>query len=358
MSIIEKAAIRLEELRCQEALALLAVAREERDFAQAAIGPVPSIAVPPPGIPDGAASRAAAARAWNTPARAAGGPPPGASSVAQLAAVAGPAVARDAVRAINAPKIRTAQYRRIDFDRPARASAALLLRGAARSRIAEQYRVIKRPLIDAATARETGTPGHQNVVMITSAEPGEGKTFSAINLAVSIAAEMNNTVMLVEADVARPDLLGTLGIAPGRGLLDLLVDPALDMADLLLSTNVKNLRILPAGTAQAHATELLASEAMRRLVDEMSRRYSNRIIIFDSPPLNATTEARALAAHMGQIVIVVRAEHTSEAQLQRALRTIETHPARMLLLNGARGDSAKDRRYAAELAALGVPAQA
>jgi protein-tyrosine kinase len=140
--------------------------------------------------------------------------------------------------------------------------------------------------------------------------------------------------MLVDADLARPSLPRMLGIEDGPGLLDLL-DGTAEMADVLLRTNVEKLTLLRSGTPHAKATELLASEAMRRLVDELSQRYPDRIIVFDSPPLLLTTEARALAMNMGQIVFVVRAGKTLQTAVEHALATIEACPLKMMLLNQA-----------------------
>ena len=152
---------------------------------------------------------------------------------------------------------------------------------------------------------------------------------------MSIAAELDHTVMLVDADLARPSLPTMLGVEDGPGLLDLL-DGSAGMSDVLLRTNVEKLTFLRGGTPHARATELLASDAMRCLVDEMSERYRDRIIVFDSPPLLLTTEARALAMYMGQIVFVVRAGKTLQSAVQHALATIEACPTKMLLLNQMR----------------------
>lgn len=123
-----------------------------------------------------------------------------------------------------------------------------------------------------------------NLIMVTSALPGEGKSFTAINLAISIAMELDNTVMLVDADVARPSVLNMLGLPPSKGLLDVLQDNSLDISGVLLRTNIEKLSILPSGTPHPRATELLASDIMIRLLDDMASRYNDRIIIFDSPP--------------------------------------------------------------------------
>ncbi|MFV0662198.1 XrtA-associated tyrosine autokinase [Denitromonas sp.] len=203
-----------------------------------------------------------------------------------------------------------------------------------RASIAEEYRVIKRPLLrNASAVRGTSRVANGNLIMVTSALPGEGKSFTALNLAMSMAMELDHSVLLVDADVSKPSILKQLGLPPERGLMDVLVDAKLDLPDVILRTNIEKLRILPAGTATQRATELLASEGMNRLLDEMASRYADRIIVFDSPPLLVTTESRALATHMGQIVVVVEAERTTHAALKQALATIEACPIKMMLLN-------------------------
>jgi len=224
--------------------------------------------------------------------------------------------------------------KRVDLDLDALAAQGFLTPNAARSQLADQYRVIKRPLIKNAMGKGVASLNHGNLIMVTSALAGEGKSFTSLNLALSIAAEMDNTVMLVDADVARPSVLRMLGLPQGPGLLDVL-EESVDMASVLLRTNVDKLTLLPSGTPHARATELLASDAMSHLLDDMARRYPDRIIIFDSPPLLLTTESRVLASHMGQIVVVVHAEKTAQSAVQQALATIEACPLKMLLLNQA-----------------------
>lgn len=208
---------------------------------------------------------------------------------------------------------------------------------APRSALADQYRVIKRPLIANAKGKGAAPVADGNLLMVTSSMPGEGKSFTAINLAMSIAMELDHTVMLVDADVARPSVMRELGLKPSPGLLDLLLDDRLQVSDVLLRTNVDKLSILPSGTPHPRATELLASDAMTQLVADLGSRYADRIIIFDSPPLLLTTESRVLAAHMGQIVVVVQAETTLQSEVRHALATIESCPVKLLLLNQARG---------------------
>lgn len=205
-----------------------------------------------------------------------------------------------------------------------------------RSTIAEEYRVIKRPLLRNATATGPAQLDDGNLIMVSSALPSEGKTFCAINLAISMAMELDYTVLLVDADVSRPSVLNQLGLKPERGLMDVLAGDVTDLSDVLLRTNIEKLTLLPAGMPHARATELLASEAMTQLLEQMANRYPDRIIIFDSPPLLVTTESRVLATHMGQIVMVVEAERTTHATVRQALATIENCPVKLMVLNKSR----------------------
>ena len=204
---------------------------------------------------------------------------------------------------------------------------------------AQEFRGIKRSLIQNAFIKGAGAIHHGNLIMITSALPKEGKTFCAINLAMSIATEMDHTVLLIDADVARPSVLRTLGLKSAVGLMDILLDEELDLADVMIKTNVDTLRILPAGTGHRHATEILASQAMSSLLNEIANRYPDRIVIFDSPPLLPTTEARVLASQMGQIVLVVEAETTTQHAVKEALRQLETCTHVSLVYNKAKAFS-------------------
>jgi exopolysaccharide/PEP-CTERM locus tyrosine autokinase len=228
-----------------------------------------------------------------------------------------------------------AASRQADIDVDRLAAAGFITQSATGSLIAEEFRVIKRPLLQnvlggAAPVRNA------NLIMVTSSLPGEGKSFTAINLAMSIAMELDRTVLLVDADVARPSLPRVLGLPDQKGLLDVLQDKSLKLSDVLLRTNVDKLTVLLAGTQDAQATELLASEAMGRLLDDIARRYADRIVIFDSPPLLMTTESRVLASRMGQIVFVVRAEETPQNAIKEALGAIDACPVKLMVLNQAR----------------------
>jgi receptor protein-tyrosine kinase len=219
-----------------------------------------------------------------------------------------------------APKFTT---RKVELDLVRMRETGMVTAASGRTPLLEDFRIIKRPLLQRAFSARApgGNPG--NLIMITSSLPGEGKTYTAINLAMSIAMELDHTVLLVDADVARPSILRTLGLPPQRGLMDILVDDKLDMGDVMLRTNVDTLSILPAGTGTPRATELLASSTMSNLVEEIANRYPDRIVIFDSPPLLLTSESRVLASHMGQIVLVVEAQTTTQHAVKEALSQLE-----------------------------------
>lgn len=184
-----------------------------------------------------------------------------------------------------------------------------------RTMIAEDFRRIKRNLL-------AGAPKPR--VMVTSSLPGEGKTFCAINLAVSLAMELDRSVILVDADTVRPSVLQGLGIQDGmRGLMDVLVEGGSLTDDLVRRTNIGRLGIVPSGTHRANATELLASDMMRTLVEDLSDRRRDQIVIFDSPPLLVASESAALASHMSQILMVVAAKQTTEVALREALKRLD-----------------------------------
>jgi protein-tyrosine kinase len=193
-----------------------------------------------------------------------------------------------------------------------------------RTGVAEDFRIIKRPLLRGARGIDGQAIPHGNLIIVTSALPGEGKTYCAINLAMSMAMERDTTVLLVDADVARPAVLNVLGLEARPGLMDVLLDDDLDLSEVILKTNVPALSLLPAGRRNKHATELLASRSMTRLLDDIANRYPDRIVVFDSPPLLITSEASVLASQMGQVVMVVEAERTTHSSVREALRLVES----------------------------------
>ena len=180
----------------------------------------------------------------------------------------------------------------------------------ARKLINEEYREIKRKLLRNAFGALSKTLKNSNIIMVSSARPSEGKTFTAINLALSFAAEQDKTVLLVDADVLKPNVTRTLRVNPGEGLMEYLLDENKDISDVLYRTNVDKLRIIPAGQTHHLSTELLASERMNYTIDEFSNRYPDRIVIIDTPPLIGINESAVLASFAGQAVIVTEEGRT------------------------------------------------
>jgi protein-tyrosine kinase len=197
----------------------------------------------------------------------------------------------------------------------------------------EQYRQIKRPLIANAVGRGSTKLPNAHLIMMASAMPSEGKTFTSINLAFSMATEKDVSVLLVDADVAKPHISRLLGLDKERGLLDALQDPTLDVESLVLPTSVPGLSVLPAGKWSETATELLASERMQEIVAAIGQRDPNRIALFDSPPLLLTTESRALAQVVGQIVLVVCANKSPQQMVLDAISHLGENRSISLVLN-------------------------
>jgi protein-tyrosine kinase len=217
---------------------------------------------------------------------------------------------------------RTRQRASIDLNRLA--TLGYLTPDKPNQRIAEELRVIKRRLLLNAAGLGDRPLDQSNLIMVTSSMPEEGKTFTAINLAISIAMEMDRTVLLVDADSSRASATRTLAIDTELGWTDLLSRSDLDMADVLVKTNVDTLTVLPAGNTLSGISEYMASKKTAAIFNELARRYRDRIIIFDSPPLLATTEVDILASLVGQIVVVVEAERTRQSDLLTAVGRLDS----------------------------------
>lgn len=204
-----------------------------------------------------------------------------------------------------------------------------------RTRTTEEFRMVKRTIlrniVDPVEAEDAAR--NPRLLMVTSCLQGEGKTFVSLNLAMSLAAERDLTVLLVDTDVSQSSVLKRLGIEPGKGLIDLLGDPSLELHDVLIRTDIEGLTILPAGTPHQFGTELLASEQMARLIAELFRRDPERVIIFDAPPVLVTSEPSTLAMYVGQIVFVVEASKTNRTSIQEALNLIGYCPNIGFVLN-------------------------
>lgn len=215
-------------------------------------------------------------------------------------------------------------------------SMGLVSQNKLKSQITEEFRGIKRPLLRNVDSQGVGDA---NLIMVTSCFQGEGKTFSAINLMLSISMEKDKTVLFVDADVAKASAGKMLGIPDdARGLIDVLEHGVVGFEEVILPTNIPNIKIIPAGKLNEHSTELLASERMQALMKELSARYPDRIIIFDAPPFLQTSEASVLANAMGQIVFVVESEKTSPDMVSQAVSQIGEDKIVGMVLN-------KTKRY-------------
>lgn len=198
----------------------------------------------------------------------------------------------------------------------------------------EQYRMIKRLLIAHAFSGKTIGPNPANLIQITSSVAGEGKTFTAFNLAMSIAMEHDFTALLVDADLTERRLTRLTGLTGQPGLTDVLENSNMDLSQVIYRPNVERLAVLPAGSAHVRATELIASNTMHRITEELATRYPDRVILFDSTPLCLDSQAATLAGHMGQVVIVVEAGRTPEKIVRESTGMIDQSAARVgLLLN-------------------------
>ena len=226
--------------------------------------------------------------------------------------------------------------KKIEIDLEGLSRRGIVMLHHTKSEISEQFRLIKRPLLANAFNPDSGVK-NGNLIMVTSSLSGEGKSFCSLNLAMSIAMEMDHRVLLVDADVARPSIPATLGFSPEEpGLLEVIRDSQMSISDVMMKTNVKKLTLIPAGRRHTHATELLASQSMRSILIELAQRYQDRVVIFDSPPLLLTSEARVLASQMGQIVLVVEAERTTQQTVKEALQQIEACDVINLIYNKAK----------------------
>lgn len=205
-----------------------------------------------------------------------------------------------------------------------------------RTHIAEEFRLIKRPLLLNAFEKGANAIRNGNVIMVSSSRSGEGKTFMAVNLAMSIASERDLTVLLIDADVAKPDIPNVLGFEADLGLVDLIADDQIDMSEVIMRTNIENLSVMPAGRPHHLATELLASERMGNLVSELSLRYPERVVIMDSPPALLSSVAGVLALNVGQTLFVVEAERTSQTAVDSAIGLVSACKNINLLLNKSR----------------------
>ena len=200
------------------------------------------------------------------------------------------------------------------------------------STLLEEFRIVKRQVLSAAKAE--GSP-QARLVLVCSPHPNEGKTFCALNLAIALAGERDLEVLLVDADFGKPSIMGKLGLDAGKGFMDVLANPAAHIEDFVVGTDIPGLWVLPAGQRTGRDSEYLASERTWSVLNRLTRGAPNRIIVFDSPPTLAATPAAELAKHVGQALLVARADMSSRAALEDAIDLLSACPDIKLVLNDA-----------------------
>jgi len=221
----------------------------------------------------------------------------------------------------------------LTLDRGRLASFGIAIPSSARSRTVEEFRLVKRNLMAAWSQNDLiGDRQSGRIIMITSARPGEGKTFTSINLALAFASERDVKALLVDVDTQHPGLPKIFGIPGDKGIVDVLAGN-LELSEVLIQTNLPNLMLLPAGRGGPHVPELLSSREMGALLVELTQRLPDRFIIIDTPPCMASSDAAALAPLVGQIVFVVEAHSTQQAEVEAALSMLSACPQISLLLN-------------------------
>lgn len=236
----------------------------------------------------------------------------------------------------NAPAKRAATFKgeRHPVNRQHLREQGLIVPEGSVTALLEEFRIIKRTLLlQAAELTQQGMGAAAQRVLICSPHPGEGKTYTAVNLALSIAAEKESEVLLVDADFAKPSVLSALGLPGGRGLMDALADPSIDVADCVIGTDVPGLWVLPAGNATNSDSEFLTAARAKAVIDRLNESAPNRFVIFDSPPALAASPAAELAKFVGQSVLVVRADRTGQGSLEDAVSLLSACPNIQLLLN-------------------------
>jgi protein-tyrosine kinase len=260
-----------------------------------------------------------------------------------------------------APTVERLQERSREVDRPAesaplcRVDAIALKRMGvlpadveSERRLADELRRVKRPLLNNAIGKGAEAFIRGMRIVVTSAEAGEGKTFTAINLALSLAREADFEVLLVDGDIPKADVTRTFGLGGKPGLMDVLVDEQRAPAEVIVRTDVPNLLVVPAGEHHPLAAELFRSRRMDYVLDELGGHNRRRLLVFDSSPLLATSESQVLVSHMGQVVMVVAAGRTRRPAVNSALQSLNEFQYVGLVLNMSRlpaGENYYDSSY-------------
>ncbi len=237
------------------------------------------------------------------------------------------------------------EERHVNLDLTRLKSMGFLTPDSINLKLAEQFRRIKLPILANAFGPTSLVADTRNLLMVSSALQNEGKSFTSFNLAVSIAKEFNNTVLYIDADLTQRMMEKVLGIPPKPGLVDYLLDGNHQLGDLLLKTNIPRLTLLPSGRVYDRITELWSSNKMGELLDELSKRYNDRFIIFDAPPLLQDSSASILSRLVGQVILIVEAEKTPRHIVEEAVKLVDESKYVALVLNKSNQRESSDYGY-------------
>jgi len=226
---------------------------------------------------------------------------------------------------------RTAKQR---ISASALAKAGLISWDEPNNRVSEEFRIIQEKIVRQSFGSNGAVSGdRKNLVMVTSALEGEGKTFCAINLAGEVARQGDRKVLLVDADAKPNGLAQVAGACAGPGLRDLAGSPRLNIESITLPTETDSLELLPFGMNGEGSAELFASRRMADAIEKLGQRFPDRLIIFDAPPCLSSSTPHTLAAVVGQVVLVVASGSTQQTDVEAALDLLQACPNIALLLN-------------------------
>lgn len=212
-------------------------------------------------------------------------------------------------------------------------------------RLNDEVRRVKRPLLNNLGGKRAAKYAHPERIVVTSAIPGEGKSFTSMNLALSLAREPDFEVLLIDGDIPKSNITSALGLKDKPGLMDLLVHKEMQPADVIVATDVPNFLVVPAGRRHPLTAELFGGHRMQHVLDAWGKPNRQRLLVFDSSPLLATSEAQVLASHMGQVVMIVAAGRTQRQELNAAMQGLTESQYIGFVLNMSRLQASESHYY-------------
>lgn len=226
--------------------------------------------------------------------------------------------------------------------------AGMMVARTNRTRTTEEYRIVIGRVLRALHDGQgenllAGPESCPNVVMVTSARPGEGKSFTSLNLGGSIAQNAGESVLIVDVDAKNNSLSDLLGLSTFRGYLDMVADPALAAEDLIIPSALPNLSFLALGSRSLAREEEGGSGAEERRmtppITRLARQFPKTLILIDAPPCLSTSDPHTLSPAVGQVVLVVEAERTQRSEVEAAIEMVKVCPNVTMLLNKVRMNS-------------------